>query len=64
MFREHVANEGKALVQQAEEAGASSNQQASSGADQYGVVLIRNLIKLHDKYMAYVTGCFMNHSLF
>ncbi|PRQ43766.1 putative cullin [Rosa chinensis] len=64
VFREHVTNEGKALVQQAEEAVASSNQQASSGAEQYGLVLIQKLIELHDKYLGYVTGCFMNHSLF
>ncbi|XP_040933887.1 protein yippee-like At3g08990 isoform X4 [Gossypium hirsutum] len=27
-------------------------------------VLIRKIIKLHDKYMAYVTDCFQNHTLF
>lgn len=27
-------------------------------------VLIRKFIELHDKYMAYVNNCFMNHTLF
>lgn len=51
MFKQHVTAEGTMLVQQAEEA---SNSQ----------VLIRKFIELHDKYMAYVNDCFMNHTLF
>ncbi|XP_028078274.1 cullin-1-like [Camellia sinensis] len=27
-------------------------------------VFVRKVIKLHDKYMAYVNNCFMNHTLF
>lgn len=27
-------------------------------------VLIRKIIELHDKYMEYVTNCFINHTLF
>ncbi|KAE8674066.1 Cullin-1 [Hibiscus syriacus] len=53
----HVTAEGTALVQQAE--GAAAN--APSVQEQ---VLIRKILELHDKYMAYVTGCFQNHHLF
>ncbi|KAL5155686.1 Cullin-1 [Glycine soja] len=51
VFKQHITAEGAALVQQAEE--ASSNQ-----------VLVRKFLELHDKYMAYVNDCFMNHTLF
>ncbi|KAE8686122.1 Cullin-1 [Hibiscus syriacus] len=35
---------------------------SSSGTQEQ--VLIRKIIELHDKYMAYVTDCFQNHTLF
>ncbi|KDO87348.1 hypothetical protein CISIN_1g004666mg [Citrus sinensis] len=38
-------------------------QGGSSGAVQEQV-LIRKIIELHDKYMEYVTNCFINHTLF
>ncbi|XP_004294382.1 PREDICTED: cullin-1-like [Fragaria vesca subsp. vesca] len=63
VFREHVTDEGKALVQQAED--ALSSQQGSKGAvAEVGLTLVRNILELHDKYMAYVNGCFMNQSVF
>ncbi|XP_062017965.1 cullin-1-like [Rosa rugosa] len=63
VFKQHVTDEGKALVQQAED--AASSQQGSNGAGaEVGLVLIRKILELHDKYMAYVTGCFLNHSVF
>ncbi|GKU86768.1 hypothetical protein SLEP1_g1248 [Rubroshorea leprosula] len=51
-FKQHVTNEGTVLVQQAEDA-ASNQATTSSGAPEQ--VLIRKIIELHDKYMAYVT---------
>ncbi|XP_028804235.1 cullin-1 isoform X2 [Neltuma alba] len=51
IFKQHITAEGTMLVQQAEEA---SNSQ----------VLVRKFIELHDKYMAYVNDCFVNHTLF
>lgn len=63
VFKQHVTDEGKALVQQAED--AASNQQGLNGAGgEVGLVLIRKIMELHDKYMGYVNGCFMNHSVF
>ncbi|PPD75826.1 hypothetical protein GOBAR_DD27254 [Gossypium barbadense] len=57
VFKQHVTAEGTALVQQAEDA-------ASNAPGVQEQVLIRKIIKLHDKYMAYVTDCFQNHTLF
>ncbi|PPD95519.1 hypothetical protein GOBAR_DD07455 [Gossypium barbadense] len=61
IFKPHITAEGTALVQQAED--ATSNQ-ASSATGVQEQVLIRRTIELHDKYMAYVTDCFQNHTLF
>ncbi|XP_022770975.1 cullin-1-like isoform X1 [Durio zibethinus] len=61
MFKQHVTAEGKALVQQAEDAASN---QASNAPGVQEQVLIRKIIELHDKYMAYVTDCFQNHTLF
>ncbi|KAF5744155.1 Cullin 1 [Tripterygium wilfordii] len=52
VFKQHIAADGAALVQQAEDAVASSQ------------ALIRKVIELHDKYIKYVNDCFMNHTLF
>ncbi|KAJ4727625.1 cullin 1 [Melia azedarach] len=61
VFKQHITAEGTALVQQAED--AATNQTGSAGAVQEQV-LIRKIIELHDKYMEYVTNCFLNHTLF
>nr|XP_009794360.1 PREDICTED: cullin-1-like isoform X2 [Nicotiana sylvestris] len=60
MFKQHVTSEGMVLVQQAED--TASNKAESSGSGEQ--VFVRKLIELHDKYMAYVTECFTNNSLF
>ncbi|XP_017627597.1 uncharacterized protein LOC108470689 isoform X2 [Gossypium arboreum] len=57
LFDKHVTAEGTALVQQAEDA-------ASNAPAVQEQVCIRKIIKLHDKYMAYVADCFQNHTLF
>nr|XP_023891264.1 cullin-1 [Quercus suber]XP_023891272.1 cullin-1 [Quercus suber] len=61
IFKQHVTAEGTALVQQAEDAASS---QVANGAGVQEQVLVRKIIELHDKYMAYVNDCFLNHSLF
>ncbi|XP_021906976.1 cullin-1 [Carica papaya] len=61
IFKQHITAEGAALVQQAEDAATNQPTNASGVQEQ---VLIRNIIELHDKYMAYVTDCFLNHTLF
>ncbi|XP_028101680.1 cullin-1-like [Camellia sinensis] len=54
IFKQHVTAEGTALVKQAED--AASNKKV--------MFFVRKVIELHDKYMAYVNNCFMNHTLF
>ncbi|KAH9730294.1 Cullin-1 [Citrus sinensis] len=80
VFKQHITAEGTVLVQQAEDAATNQDenhsvgalmpicicmlmQGGSSGAVQEQV-LIRKIIELHDKYMEYVTNCFINHTLF
>ncbi|OMO49804.1 hypothetical protein COLO4_38370 [Corchorus olitorius] len=57
MFKQHITSEGMALIQQAEDAAASKQ----IGHEQ---VLMTKIMGLHDKYMAYVTDCFENRTLF
>uniref|UniRef100_A0A7I4DQ03 Cullin-1 n=1 Tax=Physcomitrium patens TaxID=3218 RepID=A0A7I4DQ03_PHYPA len=64
IFKQHVTEEGTALVKQAED--AVSNKRAEK-KDTVGVqeqVFVRKVIELHDKYLQYVSECFANHSLF
>uniref|UniRef100_A0A5B6Z327 Cullin-1 n=1 Tax=Davidia involucrata TaxID=16924 RepID=A0A5B6Z327_DAVIN len=61
MFKQHVTAEGTALVQQAEDAASSKAETAVGSQEQ---VFVKKVIELHDKYMAYVNDCFMNHTLF
>ncbi|GAV83364.1 Cullin domain-containing protein/Cullin_Nedd8 domain-containing protein [Cephalotus follicularis] len=61
IFKQHITAEGTALVQQAEDAASN---QAGNGAAVLEQVLVRKIIELHDKYIAYVTDCFQNHTLF
>ncbi|CAI0413510.1 unnamed protein product [Linum tenue] len=61
IFKQHITAEGMLLVQQAED--TASNQVPTSGGVQEQV-LIRKVIELHDKYLAYVSDCFQNHTLF
>ncbi|CAA7061302.1 unnamed protein product [Microthlaspi erraticum] len=56
VFKQHITAEGNALIKQAEDAATSSGVQ-----DQ---VLVTQIMELHDKYMAYVTGSFQSHTLF
>ncbi|XP_059297906.1 cullin-1-like [Lycium ferocissimum] len=60
MFEQHVTAEGMELVKQAED--KASNKAESSGTGKQ--VFVQKLIELHDKYMAHVTNCFANNSLF
>ncbi|GMN43204.1 hypothetical protein TIFTF001_012410 [Ficus carica] len=49
IFKQKITSEGTSLVQQAENASTS---------------LVTEIVKLHDKYTAYLTGCFENHAFF
>ncbi|KAL6178409.1 hypothetical protein ACLB2K_049927 [Fragaria x ananassa] len=59
-FKQKVISEGKILVQDAVE----NNAKSSKGAGMPEHVLVRNLIKLHDKSMAYINDCFKNYCPF
>ncbi|KAF5207697.1 Cullin-1 [Thalictrum thalictroides] len=64
MFKQHVTAEGTALVNQAED--AASNKKAEK-RDVVGLpeqVFVKKVLDLHDKYLAYVNDCFLNHTLF
>ncbi|KAL3626116.1 Cullin-1 [Castilleja foliolosa] len=64
-FKQHVTAEGSALVIQAEDAAASAaNRTENRDVGVRDQFFVRKLIELHDKYMAYVHGCFQNHTLF
>ncbi|KAK9146877.1 hypothetical protein Sjap_006780 [Stephania japonica] len=52
IFKQHVTAEVATLLKQAED--AASNEK----------FFVRKVIDLHDKYLAYVTNCFMNDTLF
>ncbi|XP_074279653.1 cullin-1-like [Silene latifolia] len=60
--KEHIIDEGTALVQLAEDAARNKAEKAEGGS--YEQVFVRKVIELHDKYMAYVTGCFGSHTIF
>ncbi|CAI0466809.1 unnamed protein product [Linum tenue] len=57
---QHVTGEGTALVKQAEDAASNKKEPDSVGLQ----VFVRKVIELHDKYLAYVSDCFQNHTLF
>ncbi|KAG2490035.1 hypothetical protein HYH03_011500 [Edaphochlamys debaryana] len=70
IFKEHVDNEGMKLVKEVTEAvelakekqakAGPSRDTGTSAEQQY----VRAVIDLHDKYLAYVSTCFCNSSLF
>ncbi|KAK3248376.1 Cullin-1 [Cymbomonas tetramitiformis] len=66
IFRKHIENEGMELVKQAENAAtakkdSSKMKDGSSSTEQF---FVKSIIELHDKYLQYVTECFLNSSLF
>ncbi|XP_039162494.1 cullin-1 isoform X1 [Eucalyptus grandis] len=62
IFKQHVTDEGTALVKQAEdEADSRKANKKDVGLQQQ--VFVRKLIELHDKYVAHVNGRFQNHIL-
>jgi cullin 1 len=62
IFKQHVTAEGIAFVQQAEDAIRNKAENPSGGSHE--IVLVRKLIELHDKYMACVKECYLDHPLF
>eukprot|EP00262_Sarcandra_glabra_P016332 TRINITY_DN5291_c0_g1_i3.p1 TRINITY_DN5291_c0_g1~~TRINITY_DN5291_c0_g1_i3.p1 ORF type:complete len:745 (+),score=137.19 TRINITY_DN5291_c0_g1_i3:230-2464(+) len=64
IFKQHVTAEGTALVKQAEDAASNKKAEKKDIIGLQEQVFVRKVIELHDKYLAYVNDCFMNHSLF
>ncbi|CAL5413154.1 unnamed protein product [Camellia sinensis] len=64
IFKQHVTVEGTALVKQAEDAASNKKADKKDVVGLQEQVFVRKVIVLHDKYMAYVDNCFMNHTLF
>ncbi|KAG9134398.1 hypothetical protein Leryth_023789 [Lithospermum erythrorhizon] len=64
IFKQHVTAEGTALVKQAEDAASTKKPEKRDVVGLQEQVFVRKVIELHDKYLAYVNECFMNHTLF
>ncbi|KAJ3669563.1 hypothetical protein LUZ60_011513 [Juncus effusus] len=64
MFKQHVTSEGTALVKQAEDAASNKKAEKRDTVGMQEQIFVRKIIELHDKYLAYVTECFQDHSLF
>ncbi|KAL0388764.1 UNVERIFIED_CONTAM: Cullin-1 [Sesamum radiatum] len=64
IFKQHVTAEGTALVKQAEDAASNKKAEKKDIVGLQEQVFVRKVIELHDKFMAYVNDCFLNHTLF
>ncbi|KAL9253635.1 Cullin-1-like protein [Drosera capensis] len=64
IFKQHITAEGLALVKMAEDAASSKKVEKKDTAASQDQVFVRQVIELHDKFMAYVNDCFANHTLF
>ncbi|KAG6432151.1 hypothetical protein SASPL_103725 [Salvia splendens] len=64
IFKQHVTAEGTALVKHAEDAASTKKAEKRDVIGLQEQVFVRKVIELHDKFMAYVNDCFLNHTLF
>eukprot|EP01018_Ginkgo_biloba_P007037 Gb_00939 [translate_table: standard] len=64
IFKQHVTTEGTTLVKQAEDAASSKKAEKRDTVGMQEQAFVRKIIELHDKYLQYVSDCFVNHSLF
>ncbi|XP_075476252.1 cullin-1-like [Primulina tabacum] len=64
IFKKHVTAEGTALVKQAEDAASNKKAEKKDVVGLPEQIFVRRVIELHDKFMAYVNDCFLNHTLF
>jgi len=62
-FKQHVTDEGTMLVKQAEDA-ASNKSEKKDIVGPLEQTFVREVIKLHDKHLQYVSTCFVTNSLF
>ncbi|KAG6396316.1 hypothetical protein SASPL_142464 [Salvia splendens] len=64
IFKQHVTAEGSALVKHTEDAASNKKAEKRDVVGLQEQVFVRKVIELHDKFMAYVNDCFLNHTLF
>ncbi|KAJ8766403.1 hypothetical protein K2173_022462 [Erythroxylum novogranatense] len=64
IFKQHVTAEGTVLVKHAEDAASNKKADKKDVVGLQEQVFVRKVIELHDKYLAYVSDCFQNHTLF
>ncbi|KAG0574381.1 hypothetical protein KC19_VG259000 [Ceratodon purpureus] len=64
ILRQHVTDEGTALVKQAEDAASTKKAEKKDTVGVPEQAFVRKVIELHDMYLQYVSECFVNHSLF
>jgi len=71
MLSNHIEKEGMALVKQCNERSQAAKAEAATKSkkerrnqESQETVFVKELIKLHDKYLQYVQECFQNDSLF
>nr|BAC10548.1 cullin-like protein1 [Pisum sativum] len=64
IFKQHVTAEGTALVKLAEDAASNRKAEKRDIVGLQEQIFVRKVIELHDKYLAYVSDCFQNHTLF
>ncbi|KAK9086504.1 hypothetical protein Syun_028898 [Stephania yunnanensis] len=64
IFKQHVTAEVATLVKQAEDEARNKKAERRDILGLEEQVFVGKAIDLHDKYLAYITNCFMNHTLF
>ncbi|XP_062208429.1 cullin-1-like [Phragmites australis] len=64
IFMEHVNKEGMSLLKQAIDAATGKKNEKKDIVSALELDFVRKILELHEKYMAYVTDCFQNHTLF
>ncbi|KAK9084155.1 hypothetical protein Scep_030626 [Stephania cephalantha] len=64
IFKQHVTAEVATLVKQAEDEARNKKAERRDIVGLQEQVFVGKAIDLHDKYLAYITNCFMNHTLF
>eukprot|EP01018_Ginkgo_biloba_P011463 Gb_23722 [translate_table: standard] len=64
IFKQHVTDEGTTLVKQAEDAASNKKAEKKDMVGTQEQAFVWEIIELHDKYLQYVSKCFVNHSLF
>ncbi|KAF0918054.1 hypothetical protein E2562_021744 [Oryza meyeriana var. granulata] len=64
IFQAHVSGEGLSLLKHATDAASSRKDEKKGMVGMPEQDFVRNVIELHDKYIAYVTNCFQGCTVF